>query len=70
MGAQKSCQEKVNQFMLLTSKLTSAQVAEMLVWYVNFSPIQDLYSHLDDYNSTFFQIQQRKHSTAYSALPF
>ena len=66
MGAQKSCQEKINQFMLLTS----AQVAEMLVWYVNFSPIQDLYSHLDDYNSTFFQIQQRKHSTAYSALPF
>ena len=56
MGAQKSCQKKINQFMLLTSKLTSAQVSEMLVWYVNFSPIQDLYSHLDDYNSTFFQI--------------
>lgn len=60
MGAQKSCQKKINQFMLLTSKMTSVQVAEMLVWYVNFSPIQDLNSHLYNYNSTFFQIQQKK----------
>ena len=42
--------KKINQFMLVTSKMTSAQVAEILVWY----------SHLDDYNSTFFQIQQKK----------
>lgn len=50
MGAQKSCQKKINHFMLLTSKMTSAQVAEILVRY----------SHLDDYNSTFFQTQQKK----------
>ena len=51
--------KKINQFMLVTSKMTSAQVAEMLVWY----------SHLDDYNSTFFRYSKRKHSIAYSALP-
>ena len=46
--------------MLWTSKMTSAQVAEMLVRYVNFSPIEDLRTHLGDYNSTFLQIQQKK----------
>lgn len=41
--------------MLLTSKMTSARVR-----YVNFSPIEDLRTHLGDYNSTFLQTQQKK----------
>lgn len=50
--------------MLLTSKITSTPVAELLVRYVNFNPIQDLYTHLDDYNSTFFLTDTAKENIA------